>query len=65
MFCLTKFFGNASLLNNSYCKTLESSFFFGTPQERMIPGNKIGRTVSKLKTLPTHGSLGRRLTVSL
>jgi len=31
----------------------------------MIPENKIGRTVSELKTLPTHGSLGRRLTVSL
>ncbi len=31
----------------------------------MIPEEKIGKTVSELKTLPTHGSLGRRLTVSL
>lgn len=65
MFFTIKFFGNASFLNLSYCKTLKSSYFFGTPQEWMIPENKIGRTVSELKTLPTHGSLGRRLTVSL
>ena len=65
MFFCIKLIGNASFLNFSYCKTLKSSIFFGTPQEWMIPQNKIGRTVSELKTLPTHGSLGRRLTVSL
>jgi hypothetical protein len=31
----------------------------------MIPERKIGRTVSELKTLPTHGSLGRHFMVSL